>query len=171
MVTYEKRKKGKGEGTRIGTRRKGEVCRVSRPRGSLCGHRKGMILTQVYVHHNTLVVPNTTNTRQELTHVCPWQGTGLQGRGSWSQQGWQEVEVQNTSTYMTQGLRFRVKTWTHSWSLCDLVGFIWQTHRDVRVDSDGSRSLRKRMIWLDSYWFIIRYMTVGVMKIRFLIKF
>jgi len=58
MVTYgdphrEKRKKGKETGTRIGTRRKGEVCRSSRHRGSPSGHREGMILTQVYVHHDT----------------------------------------------------------------------------------------------------------------------
>ncbi len=77
------RRKGIGQGPcpRIGHGGREEVCSSSH-RGYPYGQREGMILTPVDVHHDTRTVPITTSTEQELTPVCPWQRTGLQGRGS-----------------------------------------------------------------------------------------
>jgi hypothetical protein len=45
---HKKEKRGKQDGTKIGTRRKDEGYRVSIHRGSPCGHRYRILLTRVY---------------------------------------------------------------------------------------------------------------------------
>ena len=92
-------------------------------------HREQGILPQVHPHHSNRTVPNTTSTPQEMTYVCPRQRKVRQGRGSWPphRPGWQELEVHNRTSCMSQGLRNCVKRWPHSCSLCDLTTYNHRT--------------------------------------------
>ena len=66
--TPKKRKNRKQEGTKIGTRRKGEGYRDSSHRIHV-RLRCRMLLSQVNPHHGTRNVPNITSSEQSLTRV------------------------------------------------------------------------------------------------------